>query len=298
MTGHGDYRSEMADTHAHDELQDLLNAGSMTGGPLSPVVDFLAQLQTLEAAPPDFVVARHLTMLRDEAATIPAGAPVAQGSTGPLVRRRRVAFGTLMSGFLVKALIGTAALAAVGTGAAVTSDGAVPGDALYGLDRAFERVGINHGGAAERIEEAMVLVEAGDHNRAIATVEEAIESLAGESADASAIGALHNAAAQITAVRTTGAAGYRDTQAFRDQVAALLGVIATEMENGSVDGARIAETAKRFSDTARAFADTRGSALDGAPPADSQTPPGPPDSLPNNKPDTPPGQENKADHQP
>jgi hypothetical protein len=288
MSGDSDYGNEMAEIQENDELLDLLPASSDTGLPLSPVAEFLLQLRAVAGVPLDgAVVAGHLAMFKDEAVNNPVGAQVAQSSSGSPVRRRRLAFGTLMSSLLVKALIGTAAFAAVGTGAAFAADGAVPGDALYGLDRAFEKAGVNNGGAAERIDEAMVLLERGAHPRAIETVQEAIEDLAGESEDANAIEALLRASEQIKAVRAGDVSGYQDTQGFRDQVAGLLGVIATEMENGKVDGALIAATAQGFSDTARDFAAARGRAPD-----DLETPPG---SVPGNKPETPPGQANKPD---
>lgn len=295
MNDYGDYRSEMAKKHMNDELLSLLPTSGMVGGSQTPVAEFLIQLQSFGVTPPDeIVVARHLAMIADEAANSPMDVPVAQDSTGPLVPRRRIAFGTLMSGFLVKALIGTAAFAAVGTGAAVAADGASPGDALYGLDRALENVGINNGHAGERIEEALALIDSGHHDRAMETVEEAIEDLADDSENASAIGALRDAVSQIAAVRSTEAEGYQVTSAFRDQVAGLVNVIATEMESGQVDGGRIADTARQFSDTARAFAQSRGSNPDDSS-GDPETSPGRPESIPDNKPETPPGQANKTD---
>jgi hypothetical protein len=61
------------------------------------------------------------------------------------------------------------------TGVAVASDGASPGDALYGLDRALESVGINDGGAAERISEAQALFDAGLVGEALEHAAEAFE---------------------------------------------------------------------------------------------------------------------------
>jgi len=296
MSDYGDYKDEMVDNYVNDELLDLLPAsGGLEGSP-SPVAEFLQQLQLLgDTLPDDAVITRHLAMLSAEAAIGPVVDPVERGSTGPLVRRWRVAFGTLMSGFVLNALIGTAAFAAVGTGAVVAADGASPGDVLYGLDRALERVGVNDGRAGERIEEAMALVDRGQHSRAIEAVEEAIGDLADESANTSALEALQNASDQIASVRITDSSGYHDTQGFRDQVAGLLRLIATEMEDGAVDGALIAETARGFSDTARDFAADRRIGPDGGLPTDSDRPPGQSESIPDNKPETPPGQSQKPD---
>ncbi|MGH3666808.1 MAG: hypothetical protein ACRDU7_00860 [Acidimicrobiia bacterium] len=69
-------------------------------------------------------------------------------------------------------------------GAALAADGAVPGDALYGLDRAFERVGIGSGSTGERLDEAVVMTAQGRSDEA---VEHAIEALSEHSGDSSAV---------------------------------------------------------------------------------------------------------------
>lgn len=282
MSDRDDYRDEMARKHLNDELLDLLPTSGTIGGPRPPVAEFLLQLQSLGETPLDSaVVTRHVAMLADEAVPFPVVDPVTQGSTGPLLRRWRTALATLMSGFVLNALIGVAAFAAVGTGAVVAADGASPGDVLYGLDRALERVGINDGHAEERMEEAMALVDRGEHSRALEAVEEAIGSLVDDSANASALEALQNASDQIATVRSTELSGFQDTQMFRDQVARLLGIIATEVEDGTVNnGVRIAQAAREFSTTAQGFAESRGRGPDGGVPPGSETPPG-------GKPDTP-----------
>ena len=283
MSSSDDYRDEMAEEHARDELLDLLPASSVTVDPLSPVAEFLTQLEALGANPPDAdVSARHLTMLKDEAANNPAGTPVAQGPAGPLAGRRRLAFRAVISGFVTRVMIGTLAFTAVGTGTALAADRALPGDLLYGLDRALERVGINDGGAYERIEEARALVVQGHHERAVAAVEKAVEELAADSVDASAV-ALQGAAGQIASVRESDGSGYQDTQVFRDQVAGLLETIEDELDSEMVDGSRIAETARQFSDTAREFAAGRGQGRgpDGTgPPGQSGDVPGTPNPPP------------------
>jgi hypothetical protein len=281
MSRSGDYNDEMAEEHARDELLDLLPASSVTVDPLSPVAEFLMQLKALGVTPLDAdVSARHLTMLRDEAANHPVGVPVAQGSAGPLVHRRWLAYGSLISGFAARVLIGTLAFTAIGTGTAFAADAAVPGDILYGLDRALERVGINDGGAFERIQEARTLVVNGHHERAVAAVEKAVEDIAA-GVETGAAGALEQAAGQIAAVRESEGSGYQDTQIFRDQVSGLLMTIEEELESDTVDGSRIAETARLFSDTAREFAAGRGQGRgpDGSgPPGQSGEVPGRPES--------------------
>lgn len=95
-----------------------------------------------------------------------------------------------------KLATGMAALLMVSgmSGVAVASDGAAPGDALYGLDRALESIGINDGGAAERISEAQSLLDAGLIGEAL---EHAAEAFEGDETGAEAVNALMDAAARV-----------------------------------------------------------------------------------------------------
>jgi hypothetical protein len=134
----------------------------------------------------------------------------------------------------------------------------------------------------------MALVDRGEHSRALEAVEEAIGSLVDDSANASALEELQNASDQIATFRNTESSGYQDTQVFRDQVAGLLGIIAYEMADGTVNnGVRIAEAAREFSTTAQGFAEGRGRGSDGGGPPGSETLPGQPETPPGSKPDTP-----------
>lgn len=66
-------------------------------------------------------------------------------------------------------------------GLAAATNGAVPGDALYGLDRAYEKIGhvfgIDSDGPEERFEEAAVLAHRGRFAEALETAAEAAEQL-------------------------------------------------------------------------------------------------------------------------
>ena len=48
------------------------------------------------------------------------------------------------------------------SGVAWAANGSKPGDSLYGIDRAFEAIGIGDGGSAERLSEIRALFDAGD----------------------------------------------------------------------------------------------------------------------------------------
>lgn len=70
----------------------------------------------------------------------------------------------------------TAAFAVVAVGGAAAANQAVPGDALYGVDRALERVGIFNGGLDERLTEANHLAAKGDAARALTHAADAYDT--------------------------------------------------------------------------------------------------------------------------
>ena len=94
----------------------------------------------------------------------------------------------------------TAALAVVAVGGAAAANHAAPGDALYGVDRALERVGLLDGGLGERLSEAHQLAARGDAVRALthaadaytANAEPEVATALHRAADAVAGGAVAN----------------------------------------------------------------------------------------------------------
>ncbi|MDN4473808.1 hypothetical protein [Demequina zhanjiangensis] len=75
------------------------------------------------------------------------------------------------------AAAGLAGLAAIVVGGAAAADEAKPGDYLYEVDRALEDLGINDGGAEERLEETEELIEEGDVEGALESADEAVEEM-------------------------------------------------------------------------------------------------------------------------
>ncbi len=65
----------------------------------------------------------------------------------------------------------------VSSGLAYAADGAKPGDWMYGLDRAFEVVGVGGGGAAERLVEVEALVGAGAISEGLAHASEVFDGI-------------------------------------------------------------------------------------------------------------------------
>lgn len=62
------------------------------------------------------------------------------------------------------------------SGIGLAADGSAPGDLLYGIDQAFELIGIGDGGVDERIAEFDALINRGDEEAAYEFLEEVIES--------------------------------------------------------------------------------------------------------------------------
>jgi hypothetical protein len=85
---------------------------------------------------------------------------------------------------------------------ALAANGAAPGNALYGLDRALERVGIGAGSIDERLDEAIVMAAQGRSGEAVEHVIEALGHHAGDSS-AVALGALTVASEDLVHIEDT-----------------------------------------------------------------------------------------------
>lgn len=123
------------------------------------------------------------------------------------------------------------------TGVAAASDAAAPGDALYGLDRALEAIGINDGQAAERIAESQVLLDRGE---TAAAVEHAVEALEGEGTEEAAK-ALSDAAQRLSAEDKG-----ENARTTLDNVAKMLSWMASTETSGSEFGVVISNMAKEL----------------------------------------------------
>jgi hypothetical protein len=84
------------------------------------------------------------------------------------------------------------------TGVGVAADRAVPGDFLYPLDRALEKVGLTSDIVEERLLEAITLAERGDMVLAVQTANEALDELARSGVTATLPSATQDLAAPTT----------------------------------------------------------------------------------------------------
>ncbi|MFH1331323.1 MAG: hypothetical protein ABIJ48_11800 [Actinomycetota bacterium] len=155
-------------------------------------------------------------------------------------------------------------------GVAVASDWSAPGNALYGIDRAAERVGIGAGGLPERLDEALALAGAG---RPAAALEHAADALATESEGTGAADALL-AAAEAVLSNDEG-----DADEVRQAVAEMLLWMSTTELTGTDFGLAVAAQAQELS-TGLGSPDDLPGPPDDLPAPPVSTPAGPPDELP------------------
>lgn len=265
------------------EIEHLLSGVPVANGDLAPLAELFGALRTGDGAE-----------LSEEA--IVRFAAAAAGATSSAILdlapssrlRHRRPLGTLRRRAATVAIAATVVLGGT-SGLAMAADGAKPGDALYGLDRALESVGIGAGGQHERLTEAEALVGAGEVQLGL---EHAAEALTGEDdGSASASTALREAADRVTTV------GSETSAETSDGVADLLSYLADNV--GHVDGKQVAELAKEIgrSPDDDSTPPTNDESADSPDPADTpgNSPAEPPGlsnrdpDHPGNKPDSPPG---------
>lgn len=222
-----------------DEADRLLDGAAVSAH--LELAAFVAALRS-DSTPLDPDMLAQTAAQASEAASVGANAPVhvpaAASGRWLGIRRRAV---TAMT-------VATLTLGS-GAAAAVAADGAAPGDALYGLDRALENMGVGNGGAQERLEEVRELVEKGQLARGLEHTPQVVAAnqpdpapLASEATDA-----LRAAAQRISALADRGAeAAHPDVS---DAVSDLLTYLSEHI--GEVDGQRVAELAQLVGEAAR-----------------------------------------------
>ena len=148
-------------TRLTDREIELLLSGSPEASDENADLEwFLADLADQRPAPPHDVEDTATALASVARSSIPASL-----STRPRRAARRVV-----------ALAASFALMFAMSGIALAADDAAPGDPLYGIDHAFELIGIGDGGIEERIAEFRTLIARGDDETAFEFLENVIES--------------------------------------------------------------------------------------------------------------------------
>lgn len=140
----------MSDSHLTDREVELILAGSPTGS------EDLADLER-------FVAGMSKTSQRRDAEHMATALAATARSARKTRGLRRMA-----------TIAASAALLVAMSGVAMAADGAAPGDALYGIDRALETIGIGDGGLDERLGEFDFLLHHGEEERALEFLDEVI----------------------------------------------------------------------------------------------------------------------------
>jgi len=123
---------------------------------------------------------------------------------------------------VIVALSAAVLLVLCAAGVAFAANGAAPGDALYGYDRAAEMVGIGSGGLQERLAEAAVLAQNGDCEQALAHAAEACAQFGTDDP-----GVAQANAALLQAANAVKTANQGETSQIRERVTQMLGWMAT-----------------------------------------------------------------------
>lgn len=290
MSNFGDYLYEMHKSRTSDvEIEALLAGSPQLGDELQPLADLFSAIRADAGEElTDGAVAGYVAAASAASAE---AIPTSPAATRPL---RRPRLGTLRSRAATVTVAATVLLGGT-SGLAVAADGAKPGDALYGIDRALEAVGIGAGAQQERLSEAEALIDDGEIHQGLKHAAEALED--NESGGLAASQALMDAADRVRA------AGAAPSAVTREKVAGLLTYLAENA--GDVDGRQVAELAVQIgrsnASQSRGQADPQGPPANSPadPPGLTERAPGPPDNSTGprgqkkdkNEPGDPPGQE-------
>ncbi|MCH7844264.1 MAG: hypothetical protein IH850_00330 [Acidobacteria bacterium] len=224
-----------------DNAERLLS-GKPTDGGLDDLALLIGALRTAESPRVD-------RALVDRIAT-EAAAIAHRGQNRPAITAPAAKVGLRLRHRLATVAAATTLVLGSGAGVAIAADGAAPGDALYGLDKALERVAIGDGGAAERLQEAADLVRAGQLARGLEHAAEVVAaSHDGESGGVSvaASGALRAAAERISA--SVSANDGTGNQQVQTAAADVLTYLADNV--GDIDGRKVAELSQLIGAAAR-----------------------------------------------
>ena len=244
MSDYGVYEDDMLNKRFPDSEMERLLTGQPPENPelallgtVLTAVHFVEPTEPSDERVADFA-ARAAALTREQM-------PETKSASNPV--RRRKALAAIQERL---AVVAVAMFVLVGmSGLAVAADAAAPGDALYGIDRALERIGINDGDAEERIAEAGALASRGQVTEAIDHAATAIDDTAND--DTAASGSQAATALREAAVSVESGGNEAASEEVRVSVSAMLSEMAELIGDPDLDGA---EFGRRVSEMARSIA--------------------------------------------
>lgn len=266
MRDHDVYEDDMSSKRFSDaEVERILTGQTPDNSELALLGSVLTAVHAVEPIEPGqdltaTFASQAASIARAGAGKTPEAKPV----------RRRSSLVTIQDRL---AIVAVAMFVLVGmSGLAVAADASAPGDILYGLDRALERIGINDGAAEERLAEAGALADRGELIAAIVHAASAIERPADE--DDESIPSVAEAATALreAADSVEGGDDQLPSEEVQTAVSAMLSEMAQLMGDPDLDGA---EFGRRVSEMARSIGDGHDS--------DDRARPGPPDRTENDR---------------
>jgi len=179
--GAGDYGGDMRASWSPEDTEIALRGQRPPSADAARLMPAIAALRSRAHGTADPSAVAAMAHLLAEATLAPAATggaralrPVTARPSAPWRRRASIAG--------IAAILAAAGLA----GTAAAANGAAPGDALYGVDRALEVVGIDNGGASERLAEAGKLAAEGNVEGALHHAADALRG-AGDSSSSEAL---------------------------------------------------------------------------------------------------------------
>ncbi len=225
-----------------DNAERLLS-GAPTDGGLDDLALLIGALRTAESPEVDSALVDRFAIEAAAIARRSQDRPAITAPTATVRLRLRHRVATVAAAITL--VLGS------GAGMAIAADGAAPGDALYGLDKALERVGIGDGGAAERLQEAADLATAGQLARGLEHAAEVVaashDGEPGHVSDA-ASDALRAAAQRVDTIVAPN--GGTTSEPVHTAVADVLTYLSDHV--GDVDGRYVAELSQMIGAAARA----------------------------------------------
>ena len=240
MSGLDDYPGDMLDSRFTDVDIELLLSGATPDN--QELADLAVYVEFIRNATRWTPTESQIALVSAQAAEIARSTTAPQEIPGKGRRSWR---------FKPQVAVTSAAVLVMLTfaGVAAASNEAAPGDPLYGIDRALERIGIGSGHGEERLEEANTLLAAGKTQQALAHAAQAIDP---SGSDGEVVVLEEARAALIRAADLIDDGESPDGSVVRENVSALLILIKENIHDGTgVDkkefGQRVAALARDIS---------------------------------------------------